>query len=65
MDCVICRLNGVFLLVPICPNDRGEVYVWNRAAWALIFFPCPLSTCPNTHSCNNSSQSFIVPPGNQ
>lgn len=32
-------LNFVFSLAPIRPNDGVEVYAWNKAVWALLFFP--------------------------
>jgi len=32
-------LNCVFSLVPVKPNEGVDVYRWNRAAWALLFFP--------------------------
>jgi hypothetical protein len=32
-------LNSVFALVPVKPNEGVDVYCWNKAAWALLFFP--------------------------
>jgi Zn-dependent protease len=32
-------LNSVFSLVPVKPNDGVEIFTWNKAAWAVIFFP--------------------------
>jgi Zn-dependent protease len=32
-------LNSVFSLVPVRPNDGVEIFAWNKAAWAVIFFP--------------------------
>jgi len=32
-------LNSVFALVPVRPNEGVEIFAWNKAVWALLFFP--------------------------
>ena len=32
-------VNSVFALVPVRPNEGVEIFAWNKAVWALLFFP--------------------------
>jgi Zn-dependent protease len=32
-------VNSVFALVPVRPNEGVEIFAWNKALRALLFFP--------------------------